>query len=320
MDFHTPVLSDEVLEYLNPKPGETAVDGTLGGAGHALEIAKRIEPDGTLVGIDLDSAAIDQAKKVFEKQKLKSKIFFAQDNYKNIDRVLENLAIKKADLILVDIGISSFDLEQSKRGFSFQKEEPLDMRFNTEDRLENKRKQPFTAYFILQSYPEKELEKIFREYGEEKFSRKISRVIVRHRQQTEILTTTDLLELIKQALPAPLRFKAADSARRIFQSLRIEVNAELENLKEFLPKAFRLLTPGGRLAVISFHSLEDRIVKQFFNDRAKGCICPPEFPICKCGRDAQAKILTKKPISAGSKEQEQNPRSKPAKLRVLQKF
>jgi len=320
MDFHTPVLSDEVLEYLNPKPGETAVDGTLGGAGHALEIAKRIEPDGTLVGIDLDSAAIDQAKKVFEKQKLKSKIFFAQDNYKNIDRVLENLAIKKADLILVDIGISSFDLEQSKRGFSFQKEEPLDMRFNTEDRLENKRKQPFTAYFILQSYPEKELEKIFREYGEEKFSRKIARVIVRHRQQTEILTTTDLLELIKQALPAPLRFKAADSARRIFQSLRIEVNAELENLKEFLPKAFRLLTPGGRLAVISFHSLEDRIVKQFFNDRAKGCICPPEFPICKCGRDAQAKILTKKPISAGSKEQEQNPRSKPAKLRVLQKF
>lgn len=320
MEFHTPVLLEQTLKLLNPKSGETAIDATLGGGGHALEIAKRLEPNGTLLGIDLDPAAVGHAKKVFEKQKLKSKIFFAQGNYKDLDQISEGLNIKKADLILGDVGISSYDLEQSGRGFAFQKDETLDMRFNPDSKPESRHKQPVTAHFILQHYSEQDLERIFRQYGEEKFSKKIARAVVAHRQAAELKTTNQLFELIKHALPGAVRFKAGDSARRIFQALRIEVNSELSNIEEFLPKAFNFLNPGGRLAVISFHSLEDRIVKQFFNSKAKGCVCPPEFPVCKCGRKALARILTKKPVTAEPEEAEKNPRAKPAKLRVLQKF
>ncbi len=320
MEFHKPVLLKETLEYLNPQPGQTVVDGTLGGAGHSLAIAGRIAPNGILIGIDLDPESLAEAKLKFKNAKLQTKTIFVHDNYKNIDAVLSELGIDKVDGILIDIGISSYDLERSFRGFSFQKEEPLDMRFNPEAYPGNKKHEDFNAKYIINRYQEKELERVFREHGEEKFSRKIARAIVAARQQREILTTTDLFEIIKKALPANIRFKAGDSARRIFQALRIEVNKELDNLQQFLPKAFDRLKSNGRLVVISFHSLEDRIVKQFFNDKAKGCICPPEFPECRCGRNPQAKILTKKPITASEAEQQENSRSIPAKLRAIQKI
>jgi len=268
----------------------------------------------------LDPESIKTAEQKFADDKVQAKSFFVKGNYKDIDSILSELGINSADAILVDIGISSYDLDLSKRGFSFQKEEPLDMRFDPESAPANKRHQPFNAKYILDSYSEEDLQNIFHQYGEEKFARRIAREIVRSMQQAEIFTTTDLFNLIKKSLPAPIRFKAADSARRIFQALRIEVNKELDNLEQFLPKAFSLLNPGGKLLVISFHSLEDRMVKQYFLEKAKGCICPPDFPECRCGRNPEAKILTKKPVTAGEQEQQQNPRSKPAKLRVIQKI
>ncbi len=317
---HIPVLLTEVLELLNPQPGETVVDGTVGGGGHAAEIAKLIGAKGTLIGMDLDPAALKQTELNFEKQKIKTKLKLIHDNYSNISDSLRDQGIPNVDAILVDIGISSYDLDNSKRGFSFQKDEPLDMRYNPESRPADKNKEPRTAKFILSHYQEHELLKIFKEYGEEKFSNRIARAIVKTRQEREINTTTELFDLIKHALPGAVRFKAADSARRIWQSLRIEVNRELDNLEKFLPAAFAALRPGGRLAVISFHSLEDRMVKQYFLSLAKGCICPPDFPQCVCGKEALVKILTKKPVIATAQEQAENSRSKPAKLRVILKI
>lgn len=317
--YHIPVLLNEVIEYLDPMNGEVAFDATLGGGGHALEIAKRISPNGILIATDLDPASIDAAEKRFTDAGIQ-KYFLRRNNYRNIDQVLEELNISKVDIVLADLGLSSYDFDLSGRGFSFQKDEPLDMRFDPESSPENKRHEPRTAKYLLKHLTEKELEEIFSTYGEEKFSRKIARAIIESRQEKEIETTTELFELIKKALPAKFRFKAGDSARRIFQSLRIEVNRELENIEDFLPKAFHALKPGGRLAVISFHSLEDRIVKHFFLSKAKGCICPPDFPQCVCGKTSEAKILTRKPIGPSQEEVESNRRSASAKLRVLQKI
>lgn len=319
-NFHIPVLLKEVVECLDPKPNNIVIDGTLGGGGHALEIAKRIGK-GILIGIDLDPEAVRAAKNKFAAEKVAAKVILVQGNYKDLDRILADNGIEKADRILIDIGISSYDLEASSRGFSFQHEnEPLDMRFNPEEEDKNKSKEPFTAKFILKRYSEKELGELFKSFGEEKFARQIARAIVRVRQESPIQTTTDLFELIKKSLPAPVKYKAGDSARRIFQALRIEVNQELNNLSEFLPRAFNLLNPEGRLAVISFHSLEDRIVKHFFLDKAKGCICPPEFPECRCGRNPEGKIITRKPVTATEEETKENSRSASAKLRVIQKI
>jgi 16S rRNA (cytosine1402-N4)-methyltransferase len=321
MSFHhIPVLLKETLELLNPQHGEIVVDGTLGGGGHFLQIAKAVSPNGTVIGIDLDPAAIEAAKENVSKEKIDAKTIFLKGNYKDIKYILEDLGIQKVNAILIDIGISSYDLEGSERGFSFQRIEPLDMRYDPDAMPYNKHKDPFTAKFILSSYQEHELKKIFEEYSEDKFSSRIARGIVAARQEQRIETTEDLFNIIKKSLPAQFRFKAGDSARRIFQALRIEVNHELENLQKFLPNAYEALLPGGRLAVISFHSLEDRIVKHFFLEKTQGCICPPEFPICNCGKTAEAKILTRKPIMAGEEETKINSRSIPAKLRVLQKI
>ncbi len=320
MNYHIPVLLKEIIQYLNPQPGQIVVDGTLGGGGHSLALAKAIQPDGTLVGIDLDPASLEEAKKTFTAAGIKTATHFVRGNYKDIDTILEGLNIKNIDAIFADIGISSYDLENSARGFSFQKNEALDMRFDPLSKPEHKRKEPLTAKFILSQYEQKDLENIFKTYGEEKFARNIAALIVKTRQEKDISSTEDLFDLIKQAIPAKFRFKAADSARRVFQSLRIEVNGELDNLQTFLPKAFALLKPGGKLAVISFHSLEDRIVKQFFAKKAKGCICPPDFPQCVCGKNAEGKILHKKTIQASEAEITANPRSRPAKLRVIQKI
>lgn len=336
MEFHTPVLLNETLEYLDPKPGNIFVDCTLGGAGHALALAKEVSSKsqispGVIIGMDLDPQSLKVAQDIFDLARssgeISARTYLINENYKNIDFVLSGMFISSVNGILADIGVSSYDLDFSGRGFTFQKEEPLDMRFNPEiadsrncafgDKQHN---HPFNAKFVLASYSEKDLEKIFKEYGEEKFSSRIAKAIVRHRQSYEINTTHDLLAIIRSALPAPIKFKASDSARKIFQALRIEVNGELQNLQEFLPKAFGLLAKDGRLAVISFHSLEDRIVKNFFNDKARGCICPPDFPECRCGRNPEGKILTRKPVIASAEEISQNPRSKPAKLRVIQKI
>lgn len=317
--FHIPVLLNEVIEYLDPQDGEIAFDATLGGGGHALEIAKRISPNGILIATDLDPESIKVAEKKFLEAEIKSKYFLRKANYRKIDSVLTELGLEQVDIVLADLGLSSYDFESSGRGFSFQKDEPLDMRFDPESSPEYKRHEPRTAKFLLKSLTEKELETMFSTYGEEKFSKKIARAIVEQRQEKEIETTADLFELIKKALPAKFRFKAGDSARRIFQSLRIEVNRELENIEEFLPKAFAALKPGGRMAVISFHSLEDRIVKHFFLSKAKGCICPPDFPQCVCGKTPEGKILTRKPVGPSEEEVESNRRSASAKMRVLQK-
>lgn len=318
--FHTPVLLREILKYLQPKPGDVFIDGTLGGAGHAAALAKAVEPNGTVVGIDLDPAAIQTAERRIKEQNIKSKTVFIQGNYKDIGLILAAQKITQANGILIDIGISSYDLNASQRGFTFQKDEPLDMRFNPDEHPENRRKQPLTAQFIINHYSEKELKEVFEKYGEEKFSGRIARAILAERQQRAVNTTAELFQIIKKSLPAAIRFKAGDSARRIFQALRIEVNAELDNLTAFLPEAFRLLAPNGRLAVISFHSLEDRIVKQYFAELARGCVCPPDFPKCVCGKNPLAKIITKKPVTAQPDEISENPRSAPAKMRVIEKI
>lgn len=308
---HVPVLSKEVVELLNPKPGEVAVDCTLGGGGHALAIAYHLGKRGKIIGIELDPAAIAAAEALFKIEKPAARHTFIQDSYANIDVILDQVDTQRVDLILADVGISSFDLEQSNRGFTFQRDEPLDMRFDP--------KAARTASHIVNTYTEQHLSDIFRAYAEDRHSSRIAKGIVAQRQTGTIATTAQLFGAIKHSLPAGLRYKAADSARRIFQAVRIEVNGELDNLSTFLPKAFKALAPGGRLAVISFHSLEDRIVKQFFLAKAKGCVCPPDFPECRCGKVPEGKILTKKPVTASEEEAAQNPRSKPAKLRVIQK-
>ncbi len=319
MSFHIPVLLQEVLENLAPKPGEIVVDGTLGGGGHAIALAAAVGAKGKVLGIDLDPAAIAAAQARAGQEHL-GNLIFSRGNYAEIKEIIKQNGFQKVNAILIDIGISSYNLENSQRGFSFQRDEQLDMRFDPESRPAHHGKEPFSAKFILNHYSEKELKEIFDKYGEEKFSFKIAKAIVAQRQLGEITRTTELFNLIKKALPASLRFKAGDSARRIFQALRIEVNDALDNLQKFLSAAFESLATGGRLAVISFHSLEDRIVKQFFLLKAKGCICPPDFPECRCGRNPQAKILTKKPIRASAREIAANPRSAPAKLRALQKI
>jgi 16S rRNA (cytosine1402-N4)-methyltransferase len=324
---HYPVLLKEVLEYLSPKPGQNFVDATLGGGGYSKEILEKIHPDGKLLSIDLDTEAIENFKYQISNVKKNQKsenlnpesVIIHHGNFKDIDKIVKHYEFSNISGIVADIGFSSFQLDQSGRGIAFSKNEPLDMRFD--------QSQETDAKFILETYTELQLKQIFEEYGEEKFSRQIARKIVESRQQSAdsnkrkaIHYTTDLYQIIQEALPKPVKHKAEDSARRIFQALRIEVNKELSNLEEFLPKAFALLNPGGRLAVVSFHSLEDRIVKQYFVGLSKGCVCPPEFPQCLCGKNPQGKILTKKIVTASQTELAENSRSKPAKLRVIEKL
>jgi 16S rRNA (cytosine1402-N4)-methyltransferase len=325
MDYrHTPVLLQEVLEYLNPQPGDIVVDGTLGGGGHSKEIAKRIEPNGFLLGIDLDPAAIKEAEKVFQESEIKTRYRFVHGNYADIAELYADVAKEfklksNPNKILVDVGISSYDLEGSNRGFSFQKDEPLDMRFNPEA-VSVGHQTPRDAAYLINHLSKEQLQKIFSEYGEERFSGRIASGIIARRESSEIKTTAELLDVIRLTLPANLRYTYQNSARRIFQSLRIEVNHELENIQRFLPTAFELLPAKGLLAVISFHSLEDRAVKRFAQELVKGCVCPPDFPECRCDKKPLAKILSKKPVIAGEAEISENSRSRPAKLRIIEKL
>lgn len=308
---HIPVLLNEVLKYLDPRPGQNIIDATLGGGGYTSAIIDRIKPNGKVLAIDLDADAIEHFKILTLALSQRDRVTTAQGNFAHIDKIISNHKFPAPDGIVADLGLSSYELEH--RGISFQTNQPLDMRFD--------RSQQTDAKFILNNYDQKRLEKIFNEYGEEKFSGKIVRKILENRnKKIEIKHTDQLYQIITDALPKPVKHKAADSARRIFQALRIEVNHELENLSDFLPKAFDLLVPGGRMAAVSFHSLEDRIVKQFFVGLTKGCVCPPEFPQCLCGRNPKGKILTKKPVTASDVETKNNPRSNPAKLRAIIKL
>lgn len=310
---HVPVLLNEVLEILQPSPGQYFVDGTLGGGGYSTALLERVAPNGKVLSIDLDQVAIDNFAQQLEQSGLSASSVIHHGNFRDLDEIIEKHEFTDIAGIVADLGLSSYHIDASERGISFQKKEPLDMRFDTT-------KDTPDARFILNNHTEAELAKLFTDYGEEKFSRQIAREIVKIRQEKLLHYTTDLVEAIQEALPKPVKHLYQDSARRIFQALRIAVNHELESLETFLPKALDLVAPGGKIAIVSFHSLEDRIVKQFFAQAAIGCICPPEFPICQCGQTPRVKILTKKPITATDQELSLNMRSKPAKLRAIQKL
>ena len=305
---HIPVLLEPTVEILSVKPNGIYVDGTLGGAGHSKEILKKAKIK-QLIGIDQDEEALAAAKKNLEKF---DNVTYVHDNFKNIDDILDELDLQEVDGILVDIGVSSYQIDAAERGFSFRFDAKLDMRMD--------KSKTFSAYNVVNEYSEEELTRVIREYGEEKFAKSIARHILKHREVGDISTTKELEEIILKSVP---RYRGQDgksNVQRTFQAIRIEVNNELNVLKEFIDKAVSKLKKGGRLAVISFHSLEDRIVKQKFKELATGCICPPDFPICVCGHKAVVKLITKHPVEATEEELKRNPRSAPAKLRVIEKL
>src|SRR3990167_2812570 len=291
---HIPVLLNEVITLLQPKAGDTVIDATLGGGGHAKAILKLIGPKGKLLGIDADPQAVENFNKHIGHKNAKA----VQGNFREIKRLAEESAFDQTDAVLFDLGISSDQLDDPDRGFSFQKSGALDMRL---DRAAER-----SAHGLINRLDENELSAIIREFGEERNAKKIARAIVVARKQKPVSTTDELFELIKLALPGAVRFKAGDVARRTFQALRIAVNRELEALPQGLKGAFSLLRPGGRMAVISFHSLEDRLVKNYFAELCRDCVCPPEFPVCICARRAEAKPITGKPVVPGEKEQKEN--------------
>jgi 16S rRNA (cytosine1402-N4)-methyltransferase len=304
---HEPVLLTEVLRLADLQPGDHVIDGTLGGGGYTAAFSKAVGSKGKVLAIDLDEAALEN----FKAKKLKN-VTTAHGNFRDVNEIGVKHNFVDISAIVADIGLSSFHIDSSGRGISFQKKELLDMRFDV--------RQDTTAAFILNNKSEQEIRQLFQKYGEEKFSGQIARKIVQKRSEQPLKYTTDLTDVIEAALPKPIKHKWTDSARRIFQALRIAVNHELDNLETFLPNAFDILAPDGKLIVVTFHSLEDRIVKQYFQGLAKGCVCPIDFPICQCGKNPQAKILTKKPITASDAELEKNSRSKSAKLRAIQKI
>lgn len=323
MEFsHTPVLLDEVLENLEIKPNGIYVDCTLGGAGHSSKILEKLE-NGLLIGFDKDQEAIDAStsklskicnvfsKDNFERVNEKSCLII-KDDFKNSPSVLIELGITKIDGILIDLGVSSHQLDTAERGFSFKKDAPLDMRMDTSQSL--------TAKEIVNTYSEEELRNLFKEYGEEEYAFSIAKNIYKARATKEIETTLELNEIIENSMPKKVVFSRNGAAKKVFQALRIEVNGELNLLKETIENLIKLLCPGGRIAIISFHSLEDRIVKNVFKDLAQGCICPKNFPICVCNHKATIEIVTRKPIVASEKEQLENSRSTCAKLRVAEKL
>lgn len=306
---HVPVMLSECMDGLKLKSGGVYFDGTLGGGGHSYEILKRTSPDGKLVATDLDDYAIGRAKNRLKE--FEGRFTIVKDNFKNFRRIKENLEIDGFDGILLDLGVSSFQLDDRSRGFSYMAEdELLDMRMNQEN--------PLTAITIINEYSEKELKKILSEYGEEKFSDRIARNIVAARSKSRIETVGRLNEIINESIPAKFKNDGHPS-KRTFQALRIEVNGELDGLKEAITDMARGLKKGGRLAVITFHSLEDRIVKRVFKDLETDCICDKSLPVCVCGKKKEIEIITKHPITASEEEQALNGRSKSAKLRIAEK-
>lgn len=306
---HIPVLLEEVLEGLNIKEDGIYVDGTLGGAGHSLEIVKKLRT-GKLIGIDQDTNALEKAELVLKDYR--DKVELVHDNYENIENVLSDLGIERVDGILLDLGVSSHQLDEKSRGFSHNADAKLDMRMDETSSL--------TAYDVVNTYKEKDIENVLFNYGEERWARRIAKFIVEERKERPIETTLDLVSVIKKAIPKQVRKDGHHPAKRTFQGIRIEVNRELDVLKNSIPKMVRLLKPHGRLAIITFHSLEDRIVKNEFKELFKDCICPPEFPQCVCDKRREINIITRKPIVASKQELKENSRSRSAKLRVCEKL
>lgn len=301
--FHEPVLKEEALSFLVTAKNGIYLDGTLGGGGHSEAILKNINKSGRLIALDLDNDAIH-----FSRTRLKHKNFLVeQANFKNLGEVLKKLKINRVQGILLDLGVSSYQIDTAEKGFSYRASGKLDMRMNS--------KQQLTAHEIANTFSEEKLCEIFKKYGEERRYRAISRVIIREREKNVIETTTDLREIISVVLPYQNRVK---SLSRIFQALRIAVNEELENLKAALESGLDYLTTGGRLVVISYHSLEDRIVKNFFKQESRRCVCPPDLPICVCGEPGRLKILTKRSIQPSKEEVQRNPRSRSARLRTAE--
>jgi 16S rRNA (cytosine1402-N4)-methyltransferase len=302
---HVPVLADEVVANLDPRPGETIVDGTFGAGGHATLLASRLRGDGKVIAIDRDPTVAPFFERFRRETGIKARLHHGE-----FSAVLDQLASNgvQVDIVLLDLGVSSMQLDRPDRGFSYAVDAPLDMRMDPSA--------PYSARELVNDADERELADIFRRYGEERFASPIARAIARRRREVPFERTGDLVEVIKQAIPAPARFGEGHPAKRVFQALRIDVNDELGALERALPAARELLRPGGRLGVISFHSLEDRIVKQFLRREEQGCTCPPDFPICVCGSQPAMRATPRRAIRPGADEVARNPRAQSARLRV----
>lgn len=310
MFIHETVLREETIDLLKIKPEGTYVDCTLGGAGHSQFIAERLNSSGTLIGLDQDPIALKSAQERLERSKCNVRLI--KTNFRYIEDVIGGLGIEGVDGILFDLGVSSPQLDQGERGFSYHQEAPLDMRMDLEGDLK--------AYDIVNGWSEEEIARILKEYGEERFAKRIARRIVKEREQREITTTVELSEIIKRATPPSARWAGIHPARRSFQGIRIAVNDELFVFEQALSQAVNLLNPGGRICVITFHSLEDRICKKFFQNQSSGCKCDPKLPLCICSTKPRLKMITRKPVLPTEKEIENNKRARSAKLRVAEKI
>ena len=310
MEFkHTSVLLEESIEHLHIRPDGIYVDGTLGGGGHALAVCSHLSDKGRLIGIDQDAAAIAAAG-----ERLKGyagKVRIVRSNYCSMRSVLADFGITSVDGVILDLGVSSYQLDDASRGFTYREDAPLDMRMD--------QRQTLTASDVVNLYSEMELYRIIRDYGEDRFAKNIAKHIVRERTDHAIETTGELIQIIKASIPAKVRASGGHPAKRTFQAIRIEVNQELDVLKRSLDDMIDLLNPGGRICVITFHSLEDRIVKHIFKTAEDPCVCPKSFPVCVCGRKPKGTVITRKPVLPSEQEMEENPRSKSAKLRVFEK-
>ena len=310
MEFqHKPVMLNEVIDSLKIRPEGTYVDGTLGGAGHSSQIARRLSGEGRLFGFDQDAAAIEAATRRLEPYK--DRVSIIRSNYSEMRERLSELGVRSADGILLDLGVSSYQLDDAQRGFSYRADAPLDMRMDQRQKL--------SAREVVNGYSIEELTRVIREYGEERFARNIAKHITAEREKKPIETTGELISIIKAAIPAKAREGGGHPAKRTFQAIRIEVNRELDVLSDSLDGMIDLLADGGRICVITFHSLEDRIVKETFRRNENPCTCPPEFPVCVCGKKSKGHVITRKPIIPSEEETEENPRSKSAKLRVFER-
>ena len=307
---HRSVLLDECIESLNIKPDGIYVDGTAGGGGHSLEIVKRLTAGGRLIAIDRDDAAIAAATERLSDYL--DRVTFVRNNFSSAAEVCRELGVEKIDGILLDLGVSSYQLDTAERGFTHNADAPLDMRMDRRGELD--------AYAVVNTYSYEELRRVIWEYGEDRFAPKIASAIVRRREKAPIKTTGELVDIIKSAIPPAAREGGHHPAKRTFQAIRIEVNGELDAIEPAIRKAKDIMNEGGRIVIITFHSLEDRIVKQTYADLASGCTCPRTLPVCVCGKTPEVKVLTRKPILPSARELEENPRSRSAKLRVAEKI
>ncbi|WP_082719491.1 16S rRNA (cytosine(1402)-N(4))-methyltransferase RsmH [Olsenella sp. DNF00959] len=310
---HVPVMLEEVIRELDPKPGEVVCDCTLGGAGHSVELARLVQPDGLSIGIDQDDMALAAATERFEREVPGADRRFLKGNFGQLDELLVEAEVPGVDCFLFDIGVSSPQLDIPERGFSYHEDAPLDMRMDPGNNTQ-------TAAEVINNYTEADLARVLRVYGDERFAARIARQVVRTREKAPILTTLQLVEVVKAAIPAAGRRHGGHPARKTFQALRIEVNHELDVLDQGLRAAVRWANPGGRICVISYHSLEDRVVKHAFAELSQGCTCPPELPVCVCGHVPILEVRTRKPLVASEGEIERNPRSRSALMRVAVKL